>query len=163
MSASDDWMTTRPVAKRKMCRVAAWSLVASLAALVLLAGAGGVVQAQEECGGIYVDTYTPVVNDCGSWGVKRFPDRPTRKDGRWVIQDDGLEFTLMSNVNVRDYNPKDRAMWFFKSKGVQVRFGAAQPFDGSEPTAEYRQQHLGLYVESEYVGEWQQFGLPMER
>jgi hypothetical protein len=141
----------------QMFRVAALVLP-SAAALV---GSAGHARAQSDlCGEIYVDSYTPVVTDCGSWGVHRHPDRPVFRDGRWVIEDDGLEFTLTSNVHHQDYDPKDLAMLFFKSSGVQVRFGVAQPLNGSEPTQVYLEEHLGLYVETEYINEWQNFGLP---
>jgi hypothetical protein len=55
---------------------------------------------------------------------------------------------------------KDTAMTFFKQTGIQIRFGVAQPLDGTEPSQDYLQSHTGLYVESGYTGDWQKYGLP---
>lgn len=139
--------------------LAAWLVAAG----VSLAAATPAAAQAVPCGNIIAEGYAPVVTDCYDWVVQRYPTRPVLLDGRWVIRDAGLEFTLMSNVPAVDWHPKDQAMAFHKVTGAQVRFGAAQPADGSEPSQAYRESHLGIYVESEYVGDWHRFGMPTQR
>ena len=112
------------------------------------------------CGYIHATSYEPVVTGCYDWLVIRYPNKPVSKAGRWVIEDDGLEFTLMYNSGTTEWKSKDQAIIFFKKTGRQVRFGVAQPFDGREPTSEYLEHTLGIYVESGYTGDWVQWGLP---
>ena len=135
---------------------------AVLLAVVIVVGTAGPARAETvACGEIHVPSYAPIVTECGSWGIQRYPERPVFRDGRWVFNDDGLEFTLMSNVGQEHSDPKDAAMLFHGSSGAQIRFGVAQPLDGSEPSQKYLEEHIGLYVESEYVGDWRQFRLPI--
>jgi len=136
-------------------------LAAGLIASGLLLGTVTGTRAESvPCGEVNVYDYSPVVTDCYDWGIHHYPKEPVLKDGRWVINDAGLEFTLMFNARRTDAWTKDAAMVFFKKHGVQVRFGVAQPLDGSEPSQEYRETHVGLYVESEYAGDWHAAGLP---
>lgn len=136
-------------------------LLAASFGVILLGAATPTVRADSvPCGYLHADTYRPVVSGCGDWLVARYPTRPAFKDGRWVISDDGQEFTLMYNSGTTEWASKDIAVLWAHDHDVEIRFGAAQPMDGSEPTQEYLDHHLGLYVESEYVGDWVQAGLP---
>jgi hypothetical protein len=128
--------------------------------LISLGGAALVYADKVNCGYIYSDTYRPYVSDCGDWLIQRFPTRPTLKNGRWVINDDGLEFTLVYNSGTVEWGSKDEVMLYARDHNVQVRFGQAQPLDGTEPDQEYLNNHIGLYIESEYAGEWMPGGKP---
>jgi hypothetical protein len=124
----------------------------SLSLGLLTLGASTPVHADKvACGYIHSNTYRPYVSDCGDWLIQRYPNRPTLKNGRWVINDDGLEFTLIYNSGTVEWGSKDQVMLYARDHNVQVRFGQAQPLDGSEPTEEYLLNHTGLYIESEYA------------
>jgi hypothetical protein len=129
--------------------------------LITSSVAGASAQADvQPCGFVFARSYAPVITECNDWVIQRFPKKPTFKKNRWVINDDGLEFTLMYNTEVKEYPPKDLALLFYRETGAQVRFGVAQPLDGTEPTSDYLENHIGLYVESEYTGDWVRYGLP---
>ena len=136
---------------------------AVIIAISLVTSSIAIVRAEaqlEPCGEMHAFGYAPVMTECDDWLIQRYPMKPVLKKNRWVINDDGLEFTLMYNTEVKEYPPKDLALLFYRQTGAQVRFGVAQPLDGKEPSAVYLENHIGLYVESDYTGDWVRYGLP---
>jgi hypothetical protein len=112
------------------------------------------------CGNIHVESYAPVVSACMDWGINRYPTKPILQNGQWIINDQNREFTLVHNARVDEHISKDAAMDFYRKTGVQVRFGVAQPLNDSDATQVFRDGHIGLYVESTRLEDWQFFDLP---
>jgi hypothetical protein len=137
------------------------SLAGSIALSVILGTAAPLRAEEAPCEPAHGSGYAPVVTACGDQIIQRYPLPPTLENGRWVIEDQGQQFTLVENIHVQDYLARDAALEFHKETGIPIRFGWAHPFDGPTVSGEVLKEYIGIYVASESVGEWMVFGLPL--